>query len=270
MVEKSKTDNRRKEFKLIVRSSMRISESIQRVILFDESLTLSEKNEGAYLRLLFPTNDEIVKRSYTIREIDQSNHLITIDFVRHNTASIESITNGTEQANASGPAACWATRAEVGDMINAIGPGPVKPIDEDKDWCLIIGDMTSLPAIAVNLKNLNSSFKGHVIVEVSDESDRQTFTKPNGLSVDWIINSNPNNSINLLLQKLEDFNWMQGNPYIWVANEFSSASGIRRFLNESFTGDNKINKKDRYISSYWKLGDSDEGNKRAKALDGNF
>ena len=69
----------------------------------------------------------------------------------------------------------------------------------------------------------------------------------------------------MMLECVKSKAWLEGTPYIWIAAEFETARTLRRH----FAEERQI-KKDRYISSYWKIGDTDEGNKLAKKMDGGF
>lgn len=247
------TSNKRMEIPLQVFSVEQLSKNIKRFVFVDGSKLLKQENESGYLKINFPqrNTDASKARSYTIREVDTKNHYVTIDFVCH---------------GVDGPASAWAAQAQKGDNIIAFGPGPNKLVDVKKDWFFIVGDMTSLPAIAVNLKTLPANAKGYVIIEIEDPSDKQQLQKPDALELEWVVNPDPNASAAIMRDKTAARPWLDGTPSVWIAAEFTVARTLRTFL-QSERG---ITKEQYYISSYWKLGDTDEGNKRAKKLDGGF
>src|SRR5699024_10828967 len=93
---------------------------------------------SAYVKLLLPVpgQDGPVLRTYTVRA--QRQDAIDIDFALHG-------------AGGGGPASAWAVACQPGDTIDIAGPGPKKLVDDSADQVLIVGDMTALPAISVNL-----------------------------------------------------------------------------------------------------------------------
>lgn len=240
---------------LTVVSTEQISKNIKRMMFLDTSHKLTTDHESGYLKLQFTdsTGDKKM-RSYTIRKVDELNHHVMIDFVTHDIPAGEHA-----------PAAHWASKAKQGDTLMAIGPGANKLTDNAMDWFFIVGDMTSLPAISVNLKQLPDDAKGYVIIEVGDESDIQELEKPVHVEIEWVINSDSIHSVKHILPAVKQKEWLVGTPYIWVASEFDTARALRQYFRE--VHDITQN---RYISSYWKQGESDEGNKRAKKRDGGF
>lgn len=263
----------RTELLLRVASIEQLSPSISRFVFTDASKVLTVANESDYLKMHFPipsANHAALAtktRSYTIRKVDESHHQVTIDFVCHtDNAADNRDSNQSTGGHTNGVAAAWAARATIGDTISAYGPGLGKPIDTSKDWFLVVGDMTSLPAIAVHLKNLPASAQGYVMIEVAHERDQQPLQLPKGMALEWIINNNYADSPSIMRNKVAEKAWLDGAYYAWIASEFDVARTLRSFLQES----RNMQKGQYYISSYWKLGDTDEGNKKAKKADGGF
>ncbi|WP_110687925.1 siderophore-interacting protein [Salinicola aestuarinus] len=203
---------------------------------------------SAHIKLVFPTEGEARDRmrTYTVR--DQRDDQIDVDFVLHDD---------------SGPAASWAAEAQPGDEILVAGPGPVKRLPEDADWNLLVGDMTSLPAISANLERLPAHAVGHVIIEVASDADRQTLDLPEGIALDYRINPHPGSDSDLLLNAVRALDWPAGKPGIWVACEFSAMRKLRRHLID----DRGVDKRAMYISSYWKLGSNEDGHRVVKQED---
>jgi len=111
-----------------------------RVILAGQDLAdFPEDQESGYVKVVVERDDKPVMRSYTIRAFDKLQRHLTLDFVDHGDA---------------GPASAWANRAAPGTALAIHGPGPTKLVDTNADWFLLAGDMTALPAIAVNLEKL--------------------------------------------------------------------------------------------------------------------
>lgn len=208
--------------------------------------------ESAYIKLMVPdgTDDQgnarTTPRTYTVRY--QRENEIDVDVVLHEDG---------------GPAATWASSAQPGDTIAIGGPGPVKRLPENADWNLLVGDMTSLPAIGANLERLSREAKGHAIIEVASEADIQWFDLPEGMQINWLINQHAGGDSERLVSALRELEWRPGTPGIWVACELSAMRLLRRHLID----ERGVGKRDMYISSYWKLGASEDGHRVVKRED---
>ena len=209
--------------------------------------------ESAYIKLVIPAGHESmpetpssVMRTYTVRH--QRDGEIDVDIVLHEDG---------------GPAATWAATAAPGDTILIGGPGPVKRLPESADWYLLVGDMTSLPAIGANLERLPTSARGHAIIEVASEADIQRLDQPDSMQIDWLINPHPGSDSDRLIDALRKVEWLPGTPGIWVACEFSAMRKLRRHLID----ERGVGKREMYISSYWKLGTSEDGHRVVKRED---
>ncbi|GHB27553.1 siderophore-interacting protein [Salinicola rhizosphaerae] len=204
--------------------------------------------ESAYIKLNIPVagNEAGVMRTYTVRR--QRDDEIDVDVAMHEDA---------------GPAASWARDAKPGDEILIGGPGPAKRLPAAADWNLLIGDMTSLPAIGANLERLPADAQGYAIIEVTSQADIQWFDLPAGMRINWLINPHPGSDSERLVRALREFDWLPGTPGIWVACEFSAMRKLRRHLID----ERGVDKREMYISSYWKLGSSEDGHRVVKRED---
>ncbi|WP_417396474.1 siderophore-interacting protein [Gimesia chilikensis] len=227
----------------------RITEHMLRITLGGAAMAdYPSHQESAYVKLMFPQADDQPpqKRSYTIRQ--QRPMEIDLDFVLHDPL---------------GPASSWAKQAQPGDRIQVGDPGPKKLINHDADWFLLVGDMAALPAISVNLEQLPDDASGHVVIEIPSETEIQTLKAPAGLKFHWEVNPQPDPEGSFLISKVKDLPWQAGQPAVWSACEFNSMRKLRHFFKE----EHKLPDSHLYLSSYWKLGQSDEGHKQAKRLD---
>ncbi|MGB1239639.1 MAG: siderophore-interacting protein [Pseudomonadales bacterium] len=204
--------------------------------------------ESGYLKLALEEQGRKRMRSYTIRAFDDVAKELTLDFVDHGD---------------SGPASRWATRAVVGSSAQLHGPGPTKLVDMQAPWFFITGDMTALPAIAVNLEMLPQSAVGYAVIEVVSEADKQVLQHPQGIEVHWVINPTPDRQNSLLADAVTALPWCEEDPSVWVACEFEAMRNIRRYMRQV----REVPKSNLYASSYWKMQASDEENKKAKSSD---
>ena len=242
-----------REFRqLQVLHKQHITPNLVRIILGGHALSsFPEDQEGGYVKLIFPPLSGAEKprpRSYTIRQFDSKTQQLTLDFMVHGD---------------NGPASAWALGVQVGDEISTDGPGSVKRVNTLADWFLLAGDMTALPAISVNLEQLPEHAIGYAVIEVLSEADQQMLIAPQGIDIRWVINPHPDSPNTLLLEGVKALPWLPGTPSIWVASEFDAMRHLRRY----FKTECDVQRDQLYISSYWKMGETDEGNKVAKKQD---
>lgn len=247
-------------WKLSVQSKQQLTPNMQRLILQGDSLrNFPEDQEGGYVKLLLPSapGQEVaalglegsIKRSYTVRACDRNRGTLILDAVSHH--------------DGGGPATAWVGEAKAGDAINVTGPGPVERLVPDVDWVFLAGDMTALPAMAVNLERLPKAMKGHAVVAIYDEADAQDLERPEGVEVHWVVSPAPS-ATSPLVKKVRALEWYPGRASVWSASEFSEMKALRSY----FRDERGVPAELMYISSYWKAGASDEEHKVAKRLEG--
>jgi NADPH-dependent ferric siderophore reductase len=223
--------------------------------------------ESGYVKLLFPKEgkevapDSIVGglisgnkprlRSYTILNFDEVGNELTLDFVMHGD---------------NGPASSWANHAKVGDSLSLRGPGATKLMNHSADWFFISGDLSALPAIEVNLSQLPRDARGYACIEILDEADKRILRAPVGIEISWVINPEPLVTNSMLIDDIRSKPWSTGQVEVWFAGEFDAMRAARKYFKE----EKGVPKERIYASSYWKRGETDEGNKRAKRKLGNF
>ncbi len=208
--------------------------------------------ESAYIKLMFPqdTGQKPIMRTYTI--IQQRDHEIDVDFVLH----------GLNYQGYEGPASEWAKTTIVGDTILIGGPGAKKYINHAADWFLLAGDMTALPAITVNLAQLPADAIGYAVIEVLSADDIQSLKKPQNIEIEWVVNAQASNSSYPLLERVKALSWLDGTPAVWAACEFNSMRALRQYFKQK-----DVSKTHLYISSYWKLDNSEDEHKVIKRQD---
>ena len=236
------------QFDLTVISNFRITPHMRRVALGGSDLSSFPKDQASgYVKVsLQDENRKEVRRSYTIRSFDGVT--LTLDFVDHGPL---------------GPGSQWAGSALVGSTVRIFGPGEKKLADSRADWFFFGGDMSALPALSVNLETLASSAKGYAVIEIPDEKDKQRLAHPAGMQLIWVVEDVSQRPNKTLTTKIRSLDWLEGDPYPWFAGEFEGMRDMRSF----FRDEKKIDRKNMYLSCYWKSGDSDEGMKKAKFLD---
>ena len=212
-------------------------------------LGFPDEQDGAYVKLRLgesgPDGKPLV-RTYTVRSYRSGASEIDIDFVLH---------------DVEGPAADWARNCKPGDQIKVGGPGPKKIADPTADWFLFAGDMSALPAIGANLDALRRDARGYALLEIINEDDKQEIDAPDGLQIQWIVNPHPDETNTILLDAVRQLEWLEGQPYAWVAGEFSQSLAIRKWLRE----ERGMIREQMYASSYWQIGQTEDGHRVSKA-----
>lgn len=239
---------------LTVIKTVDISPNMKRITLGGEDMhSFPASQQSAYLKLLFPReggdlNSKPLMRTYTVRNHHNSAREIDVDFVIHGDI---------------GPASQWANYAKIGDVIKVSGPGPRKLVDLNADWYLFAGDMTALPAISVNLEQLPSHAKGFVVLEILEENDKQTLSTPENMNIIWVVKTHGEPHGESFLRQVKALEFMQGEPSVWVACEFS----VMRKLRQYFRNEKMLSRERVYISSYWKSGLNEDEHKKVKSVD---
>ena len=237
---------------LEVIKSERLTPNMHRITLGGGGLTgFPQEQDGAYIKFMLPTakGQKPIVRTYTVRR--QLDNGLEIDFALH---------GRTED---SGPATQWALDTIVGDEVMVGGPGPAKPLPEGSGPFLLVGDMTALPAISVNLKSALQEAKGHVIILIRHEADKQALEMPANMTIEWIVDGKLGANPELLAQAVRRLPKIQDFTYAWVACEFEAMKLLRQYLRS----ENDFGKERLYISSYWKRGLIEDEHKSIKRAD---
>lgn len=230
-----------------------ITPNMRRITLGGEGIKdFPVEQESAYIKLIFPqdTGHKSILRTYTI--IQQRDHEIDVDFVLH----------GLNHKGTEGPASQWAKTTEIGDSILIGGPGAKKHINHEADWFLLAGDMTALPTITVNLAQLPADAVGYAVIEILSKEDIQSLKKPKDIQIEWVVNAQASDSSCPLLERVKALRWLDGTPAVWAACEFNCMRALRRYFKEK-----DVRKTHLYISSYWKLDNSEDEHKVIKRQD---
>ncbi|MBD1557551.1 siderophore-interacting protein [Vibrio sp. S9_S30] len=243
---------------LSVKSKSFVTPSMLRITFSGECVqAFSDDFAGAYIKLELTEQGQShiekgalgnpILRTYSIRRLDKENNEIDVDFVTHG--------NCVE----SGLASYWAQQSEVGERLSVRGPGSVKTIESNADWCFIVADMTGLPAASTILESLDRSMKGYAVFEANTPEDIQKIEAPESVKIQWVIKSGDES----LVSVVEKQEWLEGKPGVWCASEFT----IMRQLRQYFRNDREVEREAIYISSYWKHGRTEDQHKIDKKKD---
>ncbi|MCM5704599.1 siderophore-interacting protein [Larsenimonas salina] len=232
---------------------VRLTPNMLRLTLGGEGMAEFPETDqsGGYVKLMIEQGNErpTAVRTYTVRA--QRPEAIDVDVVLHKDH---------------GPASHWAVTAELGARLSVGGPGPKKTVDTEADWCLLAADMTALPALAVNLETMPETMTGAAFIEVTSRDDIQTLEAPAGIELHWVVNPTPGVEAEAspLVEAVTAWPWPEtGRGFVWGACEFSSMRALRHYVKQV----RGLDRRQLYISSYWKNGLAEDGHKVVKQDD---
>ncbi|WP_062222157.1 siderophore-interacting protein [Aureimonas sp. D3] len=213
-------------------------------------------SDGLHMRLLFPPagrepvwptagpaalpiwpegEDALTTRVYTLRRVDPAVGRVSVDVVLHDPP---------------GAGCRWARTVLPGDRVGMLGPGggdiPAK------DWVLVLGDETALPAIARSLEEMAPDARGEVFIEVDSAADELPLEKPDGVSVRWLHREGqPAGTTTLLIDAARSVTWPGGpNVFVWAGAEFEAFKQIRQFCRK----ERGLKRNQHLVVAYWRRG----------------
>ncbi|CAH0535147.1 Vibriobactin utilization protein ViuB [Vibrio stylophorae] len=217
---------------------------------------------GGYIKLIFHPEGhtdihdchslrDVVLRTYSIRHFDPNACQLVLDMVTHDVH----LPLTKEQG---GYASQWGQQVSVGEHIFVAGPGLIAPIHADCDSVILASDMTGLPALAAQLETLPATAQGAAFIAVRDMGDQQVLRAPSGIAMHWLVQGERD-----LVAEVQAYPWPAGLVGVWCACEFDQMRTLRRY----FRNEREVAREHLYISSYWKLGVTEDGHKTIKRQD---
>jgi NADPH-dependent ferric siderophore reductase len=170
-------------------------------------------------------------RTYTVRWVDVAAQELAIDFVVHGDDGV------------AGP---WAATAQPGEQLVMSGPGGGYSPDREADWHLLVGDLSSLPAIASALEVMPADAVGHVLLQIEEEGDGVDLVRPAGFEVTWVLERGER----ALVDAVRALAWRPGDVQGFVHGERGAIKLLRRHL----TDERGIDRDRLSISAYWAEG----------------
>ncbi len=190
-------------YEAVVLESQRLGRSMQRLRLGEGNLATFQTTDvpDEFVWLSFPAGADEKGRYYTIRRWDARRHEILIDFVLH----------------ADGVGTDWARQARPGDTIRFYQPRARYNPPGDRDWTLLLCDLTGLPAAMriVEEEPTKSPIAVHV-VSLTWHENRGRPALPTGLAEIAAAMTLPSRK-----------------GYIWIAGEATAVAASRRHFREN-------------------------------------
>ncbi len=182
-----------------------------------------------------PDDERPPMRTYTVRDRDDEQRTVTVDFVLHGDI---------------GPASAWAIRAAPGDRLAVYGPGHAYLPPDDADWILCLGDETALPAIGAIVESADDR-RTIGYVEVADDGERLPLRPTGGGQVHYLTRDGGRSAAStLLVDTLRELPLPEGTPYVWLAGEASKVRAMRRHL----VAERGIDRRRVTFVGYWREG----------------
>lgn len=226
---------------LTVTSTTTLTPGLVRVELRSDDLSAFAGSEftDRYVKLVFPTQDQPVVRTYTALDPDVAAGTLAIEFVVHGDDGV------------AGP---WAAAARPGDTLLANGPGGAFAPDPTADWHLFAGDEAGLPAIKAALAALPGDAVARVLIDVPGDDHRIDLPGPADTTVTWVEGG--------LAEAVRAAQWLPGRVECFVHGEGQTVmKGIRPYL----LTERGLDRADVSISGYWRAGRTEEGFRQWKS-----
>jgi NADPH-dependent ferric siderophore reductase len=209
-----------------------------KIIFADPGLGLTPPYDLAALRESLPPGQQPVTRTYTLRRADVHRQELAIDFVVH----------GDE-----GIAAPWAAHAEPGDILTMSGAGGAYYPDPGRDWHLLAGDESALPAICSALEALPRDARGIAYLETCDPGEYLDAALPSGMEVSWLHRPQPGSQPRLLADALLAGPWLSGRADVFAHGERESMKAVRAALKGRLGDGDQLS-----LSGYWAAGRTED------------
>lgn len=186
-------------------------------------------------RIAWPTGeDKLVVRPYTIRGVDAERGELWIDFLQHPAPGIAT------------PGADFARDAKAGDLVALLGPGSGGLPHAMS--ILMIGDDSSLAAIARIAEEVPAGTTIRAIIEVANAAEEQPLRSAGALEVTWLHRSSYAQGATGVLREeaAKAITAADAGTFMWIACEKEDVRAARALLN-SLGHDRSL----RYAAWYW-------------------
>ena len=157
--------------RLAVAGNTQLTPHMQRLVLTAPELAGLRYQPGQDVMLLVAVDgNRPVRRRYTIRDLDTTRQLLTLDIVRHG----------------DGPGERWVRSAQPGDTIEGIAPRGKIFVKSEADWHLFAADESGLAAVFAMTGSLPPDGRAAAFLEVPEAADEQKPDLPAGAGLTWL------------------------------------------------------------------------------------
>lgn len=183
-------------------------------------------------------------RRYTVRSWDPVDRLVAIDFVVHGDVGL---------------AGRWAHNAQLGDVLQFVGPSGGYAPDQRADWYLMVGDESALPAIAASLERVRPGAPALAVLVVDDADHEIELDCPGVLEVHW-VHRRTTPGDDAVVREVARLQFPDGRPDVFVHGEAGETRAVRKHL----FGARGLAREGTSISPYWRRQYTDEAWREVK------
>ncbi|CQJ54531.1 siderophore-interacting protein [Yersinia rohdei] len=189
-----------------------------------------------------------IVRTYSVRAIRAAQTEIDIEFALH---------------DHHGPAVSFARNAKIGDWLGITNPGGPETMLPAATFSYLVGDPSSLPALAALLATLPADAKGHAIIRVDTSSDILDLVKPSAVELSWVIGGTE--QTDEVIAQFCALNLPMAEATFWLAGEDRMVVALRRYLRR----EKGCERQQLYAVPYWRegLNEEDYHHKRHAVMD---
>src|SRR5215472_9904762 len=222
-----------------VASTASLTPHMQRIELAAAALDGFRYKAGQDVMLLAAYGRKPVRRRYTIRYLDATARILTIDVVLHG----------------AGPGERWVRSARPGDRIEGIGPrGKIFP-NPAADWHLFMGDEAALPAILAMTESLPGDADATLVLEIPEADDEQEVLAAARTRVSWLHRlGRPAGNPAALAAEAAEVELPPGNGHAYLLGEAKVVLAVREALASRGLPPDQVSPK-----AYWGRGRANAG-----------
>ena len=183
-----------------------------------------------------------IPRRYTVRHWDPDQRLLSIDFVVHGDL---------------GTAGAWAQHALPGDRVQFQGPSGAYRPDPSTAWHLMVGDESTLPAIAASLEAVPAGASALVVGLVDSPDDELELACAGECTVVWLHRDtlpDPDGVAAALVEAVAKLEFPADDVHAFVHGEAVETRAVRRHL----LGERHMPREALSVSPYWRRTYTDE------------
>ncbi|HEY6531334.1 MAG TPA: siderophore-interacting protein [Acidimicrobiales bacterium] len=212
-------------------ASEELTSEVRRLHLRAPHLDRLDARPGQDLMVAVPTDatdgPSTVNRRYSIRQVVASDpgHVV-VDVVTHG----------------GGPGARWASTAQAGEVVVAVGPRGKVLVDADASSHLFMGDAAGAPASLSMVESVPGSGRALLVV---DSDDQVQPTTADG-SVTWLVGASPDEVAERLVAEIGD---APAGLHVYLAGERRDIARWRDVLLAAGVESDQISSK-----AYWSRG----------------
>lgn len=189
-----------------------------------------------------------IVRTYSVRAVRPEQGEIDIEFALH---------------DHHGPAVNFARNAKIGDWMGMTNPGGPETMLPTATYSYLVGDPSSLPAIAALLETLPADAQGHAIIRVDTPADVLKLIKPVGVELSWVIGGTEKTDD--VITQFCALDLLMDEATFWLAGEDRLVVALRRYLRR----EKGCERQQLYAVPYWRegLNEEDYHHKRHEVMD---